>query len=262
MNRIWRYLSGPYVDNLSVHSCGFNATVIERSVGSNAFIIRLRHLMFYDQKYLDYFSSIRSEILDLCPVYSKRVLEVGCGSGHTLAMLKENKRCAETIGIELFEAAADEARDRVDKIYRMDVEKSPMPEQIGQFDLILLLDILEHLVDPWSFLQRLTDQHLAVKGKVVVSLPNARHFSLVLPLLFGQFNYVERGILDKTHLRFFTKSSAIKLLHSANLNIEATKATSLGSHLNSGKLNLLTLGLFSGFLASQYIFRASAIKEK
>lgn len=214
----------------------------------------------YNEKKSDYFSSARIEILDLLPKFSARVLEIGCGSGQTLEMLKEKQLCLETVGVELFAAAADEARNRADSIYCMDVEKSPMPENIGKFDLILLLDVLEHLVDPWIFLSHLVENYLADNGKVIVSLPNARHFSLVLPLLLGQFDYVERGILDKTHLRFFTKSSAASLLKSACLHVDGIKPTSLDLHLNSGKFNAITFGIFSEFIASQYIFLASIDK--
>jgi len=69
---------------------------------------------------------------------------------------------------------------------------------------------------------------------------------------------VESGILDKTHLRFFTKKSAIDLLHSAGLTVEAMQRTSLDIRLNSGKLNAVTLGIFKNFLTSQYVFRACA----
>ncbi len=215
-------------------------------------------MSLYSEKETSYFSTARTGILDLLPSFSARVLEIGCGAGQTLEMLKTKKLCRETVGVELFKDAADEARSKVDAIYCLDVEKSPMPENIGKFNLILLLDVLEHLVDPWAFLSRLTATHLADGGKVIVSLPNARHLSLVVPLLLGKFDYVERGILDKTHLRFFTKNSAADLLESAGLIIEETKPTSLDFHLKSGKLNAFTLGLFSGFIASQYIFRATA----
>lgn len=214
-------------------------------------------MSLYSEKEADYFSNARTGILDLLPRFSARVLEIGCGAGQTLEMLKIKKLCIETVGIELFTEAANEARSKVDTLYCMDVEKTPMPENIGKFNLILLLDVLEHLVDPWTFLSRLTNTHLADGGQIIISLPNARHFSLVIPLLLGQFNYAERGILDKTHLRFFTKNSAANLLKNAGLNIEAMKPTSLELHLNSGKLNAITFGLFSGFLASQYIFRAT-----
>lgn len=213
-------------------------------------------MTLYDDKKADYFSTTRTGILDLIPEFYPRVLEIGCGTGQTLTLLKESKRCAETVGIELFAEAADAARKKVDRVYCLDVEKETMPEESGKFDLILLLDVLEHLLDPWSVLARLAKEHLAVGGRVIVSLPNARHFSLVVPLLFGKFDYTERGIMDKTHLRFFTRDSAAQLLHGAGLTIEATKRTSLDFYLNSGKVNAITLGLFSEFLTSQYIFRA------
>lgn len=215
----------------------------------------------YNEKKPDYFSSSRHQIIELLPDFSQRVLEIGCGSGQTLEMLKKMQVCAQTVGVELFETAADSARKRVNTVYCLDVEKNPLPADIGKFDLILLLDVLEHLVDPWALLKHLTAEHLAVDGKIIISLPNVRHFSLVLPLLVGRFDYVERGILDKTHLRFFSKDSAIKLLKSAGLTIEAIKPASLDIHLNSGKLNAMTFGLFSGFIASQYLFRAAAAKE-
>ena len=214
-------------------------------------------MSLYEEKGFDYFSSARVEIIELLPKYSQRVLEVGCGSGQTLEMIKEKKYCLETVGIELFVAAANQARTRVDTVHCMDAENCSMPEGIGKFDLILLLDVLEHFVDPWGFLSRLINSHLSEGGKVIVSLPNARHFSMVGPLLCGRFDYVERGILDKTHLRFFTKSSAINFLKSAGLHVEFIKPTSLNLNLNSGKINAITLGIFSEFLASQYIFLAS-----
>jgi len=211
----------------------------------------------YESKEQNYFSAARHEILDLVPKFSKRVLEVGCGAGQTLEMLKMKNLCSATVGIELFSAAADEARSRVGEVYCLDVEKDKLPYHLDKFDLILLLDVLEHLVDPWSVLKTLTEKYLGDNGKIIISLPNAQHFSLVLPLIFGKFTYVERGVLDKTHLRFFTKSSAAELLSSAFLKIEALKRTSLDIGLNSGKLNLLTLGIFSNFIASQNIFLAS-----
>jgi hypothetical protein len=94
-------------------------------------------------------------------------------------------------------------------------------------------------------------------------LPNARHFACVLPLLLkGEFVYQERGILDKTHLRFFTRKSGVRLIQEAGLSIEKIKHTSLDWSLKSGKLNAVTLGLFSEFLTSQFIYLANATPYK
>ena len=86
---------------------------------------------------------------------------IGCGSGQTLQMLKEKKLCAETVGIELFADAAHEAKSRVDQVYHMDVEQSPLPTSLGKFDLILLLDVLEHLVDTVLYFEG--DRHHAYR---------------------------------------------------------------------------------------------------
>lgn len=215
----------------------------------------------YQSKIDDYFSAARKEILDLTPPFSARVLEIGCGSGQTLEMIKQLKLCHSTVGIELFEQAAENARTRVDKVYHLDIEKQEVPADLGQFDLILMLDVLEHLVDPWGVLEKVHRAHLKTDGKMIISLPNVRHFTCALPLLLkGEFAYQERGILDKTHLRFFTQKSGTKLIKEAGLCIEKIKPTSLDWSLNSGKLNAITLGLFSEFLTSQFIYLVQATR--
>jgi 2-polyprenyl-3-methyl-5-hydroxy-6-metoxy-1,4-benzoquinol methylase len=215
----------------------------------------------YQEKKSDYFSGARTVIIDLVPSGVNRVLEIGCGYGQTLLMLKKRNLCKETVGIELVESVASEASKNVDRIYALNVEKSELPSELGEFDLILLLDVLEHLVDPWGLLLKLKSNCLSKKGKVIISLPNARHFGLVLPLLSGSFDYVESGILDKTHLRFFTKKSAIALVKSAGLNVEKIKRKSLNLNLNSGKLNFVTFGLFSDFIATHYVLLCGNISE-
>lgn len=216
----------------------------------------------YEEKNIDYFSSSRSVILDMLPPNTvERVLEIGCGTGQTLAMLKDKGLCQQTVGIELFEDAAVKAEGIVDKIYCLNVESQTLPKDLGTFQLILILDVLEHLVNPWMFLEKLKNECLDDNGFIIISLPNARHFSLVLPLLMGRFDYQERGIRDKTHLRFFTQKSMLELIKGAGLKVEKTKRTSLDIKLNSGKLNLMTLGLFSDFLTSQYIFCCSPAKQ-
>lgn len=217
----------------------------------------------YESKKENYFSAARKEILDILPDFSARVLEIGCGAGQTLELIKKLKICESTVGIELFESAARSASTRVDKVYHLDIEKDSIPADMGKFDLILILDVLEHLVDPWTILQRIQSNYLKPYGKMIISLPNARHFTYLVPLLIkGELKYQERGILDKTHLRFFTRKSGIRMLEEAGLSIEKVKCTSLERSLNSGKFNALTFGIFSEFLTSQYIYLVNVGNQK
>ena len=91
------------------------------------------------------------------------------------------------------------------------------------FDCILLADVLEHLVDPWTILRRLTD-HLEPQGLVVTSLPNVRHYTTLLSLLVGKrWPYRDRGIHDRTHLRFFAQRNVVELFQSAGLTITSMR---------------------------------------
>lgn len=168
-----------------------------------------------------YFSHVRREIAPLLPDHMQRVLEVGCGEGATLAWLKQQNRAQQVVGVEYSEAAAAVARQHLDQVWQGDVEKLPL-ETLGQFDVVLCLDVLEHLVDPWQTLQRLRGL-LRPGGCIIVSVPNVQHYSVVLPLLLhGRWPYQAAGILDRTHLRFFTRSSAEQLLQSAGLTLSGT----------------------------------------
>ncbi len=217
-------------------------------------------MSYYDLKDAGYFSIGRVEILDLVPVFSSRVLEIGCGSGQTLAILKKMERCRETVGIEVCVVAAETARNQVDTVFCLDAERDGMPPDIGRFDLILLLDVLEHLIDPWQFLAQVREKYLQDGGRIIISLPNARHLSLVFPLLLGRFDYVESGVRDRTHLRFFTLSSALQMIRSAGLNVERYRPNGRHGAVLKKILSLLTFGIASGFITYQYVFLASAAK--
>jgi 2-polyprenyl-3-methyl-5-hydroxy-6-metoxy-1,4-benzoquinol methylase len=99
-----------------------------------------------------------------------------------------------------------------------------IPALEGQFDAIVYADVLEHLVDPLRVLSEI-DRHLAPEGLVILSVPNVAHLYIRLLLLCGRFDYVDRGILDRTHLRFFTARSLRSLLANAGLVIERFTAT-------------------------------------
>lgn len=213
-----------------------------------------------DKAYLDnnmeYFSQVRREIFPFLPEKIARVLEVGCGTGDTLGFIKQSGRCEWAGGIELVSSAAAIARDKVDLLIEGNIEAIELPFEEGSLDVILCLDILEHLVDPWRVVQKL-DKLLKPGGLLIASIPNVRHCRLVVPLLFlGKWQYRDSGILDKTHLRFFVRESAIALMESSGLKAEQVRTTGLDRGSKGWIANLLTLGLFKSFFERQFLICA------
>ena len=136
---------------------------------------------------------------------SSRVLDVGSGSGAIGEALK-----ARSI-MNLYAIEIDEhAREHVKDIYRETA--SDISAFSGQtFDLILLLDVLEHMTDPFEYLGKMVSM-LRPSGKILISLPNVAHWSVRLPLLFGMFDYRDRGIMDRTHYQFFPRKRVREML--------------------------------------------------
>ncbi len=209
----------------------------------------------YEDKQESYFAFVRKDIEPLLPPRAGRVLEVGCGGGATLAWLKASGRAGWTVGIELFADAAAVARERLDELYEGDVDQHLGRFAPGTFDLVLCLDVLEHLVDPWGTLRRLQSL-LRPGGQIIVSLPNVRHHSIVLPLLLsGKWRYEDAGIMDRTHLRFFSRETAIDLLQQAGLQLADECPTYAWGSRDKWK-DLLTFGVFRNLLSFQYLLRA------
>jgi len=205
-------------------------------------------------KSLSYYKQVRTEILPLLPRRFRRVLDVGCGEGATACYLKENGYCEWAAGIEVSPQAAAVARQRLDLVIERDLNSLQLPVTLAPLDVILCLDVLEHLIDPWGCVDQLQSL-LSPNGVIVASIPNVRNVRVLLPLLLlGQWDYVEEGILDSTHLRFFTRRSAVSLLARNGL-IVVCVTPHYGRYLRL--LNALTLSLFSDFLATQFLICAA-----
>jgi 2-polyprenyl-3-methyl-5-hydroxy-6-metoxy-1,4-benzoquinol methylase len=209
----------------------------------------------YEDKQNNYFAFVRKDIEPLLPKRTGRVLEVGCGRGGTLAWLKATGRARWVVGIELFADAAAVARTKLDELHEGDVDQHIDILAPGSFDLILCLDVLEHLVDPWATLRRLQSL-LRPGGQLIASLPNIRHHSVVLPLLLtGKWRYETAGIMDRTHLRFFSRATAIDLLQQAGLQLADEHSTYAWGSWDKWK-DRLTFGLLRNFLSFQYLLSA------
>ena len=154
--------------------------------------------------------------------YNKSVLEVGCATGYfTKAMVD---RGCKVVGIELDPAAAAVAEDWAERVVVGDIDRGDVWDQVDDesFDVVLCGDVLEHLRDPLGAL-RSAVRKLKPDGVVVTSLPNVAHGDVRLALLHGTFRYRDVGLLDRTHIRFFTLETMRELLRDAGLLVVDTK---------------------------------------
>ena len=166
----------------------------------------------------DYYADPRPDVQRLVTASGKRFLDVGCGSGELGAALKQNG-AAHVAGIELHSDSAARARERLDVFVEGDVLTAELPFQEGEFDYLVFADVLEHMPAPERVLARVLP-FLRPDGRLVVSVPNYRFYSVLLRLVFDRWEYTDHGIRDRTHLRIFTKRVLVELLEDAGLRVE------------------------------------------
>ena len=165
-----------------------------------------------------YAGTDRREMLRFVPDDAATVLDVGCSVGNFGALLK-NDRNVEVWGVEIDPEAVAIANGKLDKVICGPFDAAlPLAER--HFDCIVFNDVLEHMVDPYSAL-RFAKQLLAPKGRIVASIPNVRYFgNMWLLVKHKSWKYEDAGILDRTHLRFFTESSIRDMFTDAGYVIE------------------------------------------
>jgi len=166
-----------------------------------------------------------------------KILEVGCASGYFGAVLKNEGH--ELWGIEISPEAAVQASTRLDHVYVGTIEDF-LKEHDGQnigFDYIIFGDVLEHLTDPTKVLRK-CHSLLKYDGRVIASIPNVAHLAVRLMLLDGRWKYSKLGIMDDTHLRFFTKSSILEMFSDAKFAIEAMDCVRLPVELVSDQIGI------------------------
>jgi 2-polyprenyl-3-methyl-5-hydroxy-6-metoxy-1,4-benzoquinol methylase len=163
-----------------------------------------------------------------------RIFEGGISSGYLSRKFVEEGRHVD--GAEIDPLAAEQARKICDRVWVGDLQTFDVAEMDLNYDVLLFGDTLEHLPDPMAVLQRLRTK-LSPTGVLVVSLPNVANWSVRLRLLLGNFNYRDRGILDRTHLRFFTKRTAVKLLEDAGFAVVRQQAAVPVPLLTSARLS-------------------------
>jgi SAM-dependent methyltransferase len=168
----------------------------------------------------------RVELTGLFASDRKRLLDVGCASGATSALLKELIPGLEAWGVEPDPVAAQLAARRLDKVFAKKLEDVDLLSEglrHGDIDAVLLADVLEHMYDPWRALMQLKP-FLAADAQVVISLPNVRNVGLVSDLVDGRFDYQKWGLLDITHIRFFTLDGAVRMLQETGYGVRRVQA--------------------------------------
>ncbi|MEH6820656.1 MAG: class I SAM-dependent methyltransferase [Dietzia psychralcaliphila] len=164
----------------------------------------------------------RPEMGKFIPGGASSILEVGCASGgFALTIRDELGSDCKVFGIDAVEHQVESARalgafDHVDHGYF----PGGLSSQSRRYDVIVFNDVLEHVVDPWELL-RSAREYLSPGGQIVASIPNVQFLPNVVGLLRGRWEYVNEGILDRTHVRFFTRSSMVALFEEAGFGVQS-----------------------------------------
>jgi 2-polyprenyl-3-methyl-5-hydroxy-6-metoxy-1,4-benzoquinol methylase len=178
----------------------------------------------YRDKPAGYFGSSRPDIVHLLQTGPQSaILELGCGAGGTGRAAMAAGKAGRYVGIELDEGAAAIAAEHLSQVIVGDVGDIDLAPMAGTFDALIISEVLEHLTDPWTTLERLV-RCLKPGGAVFASSPNIAHWHVLRDLLVGRFVYAEVGVMDKTHLRWFTPDSYREMFEGAGVEVLEVRA--------------------------------------
>jgi 2-polyprenyl-3-methyl-5-hydroxy-6-metoxy-1,4-benzoquinol methylase len=197
-----------------------------------------------------YYSLDRAELVAELPRPIGRALDVGCGEGGVGRSLRV-AGASQVHGVEIMPAAAAVARETLDSVFAGSVEDAIAEGALaGPFDTICCYDVLEHLVDPEAVLRQLRGL-AAPDARLHVSIPNARHFSLVYDLVVrGTFGYTDFGHRDATHLRWYTRRDLVAMVERMGWRVAWTVGDTAGGH--NRRADRLTRGRARELLALQW----------
>lgn len=219
----------------------------------------------YDDKGEIYFRGERPELHHYFPHTQGPVLDIGCGAGGFGEVLKSRFGMdVEIWGVEPTSAPAQKAGEKLDRVICAPAEQavSELPE--GYFDVIVFNDSLEHMIEPALVLAQLSGK-LRAGGKIFACIPNVRYYRVLFDLVFRKdWVYQDEGVLDRTHLRFFTRRGMIRLLQDAGYEVHSMHGIRcvLKRHRKKVKwLQRLSFGFFDDIAFMQYACVAS-IREQ
>ncbi|MCA9301584.1 class I SAM-dependent methyltransferase [Candidatus Saccharibacteria bacterium] len=157
-----------------------------------------------------------TKLYDLVPVGVK-VLDVGCSSGNFGAELIGKKKCT-VVGIDIDKDDVELSKKRLTESHLLNIESDDL-SIVGKFDVIVMADVIEHLIDPAKALKKL-GKHLNPDGKLIFSVPNMANFANRIELLKGRFEYTEYGLLDQTHLHYYDRVQLEAVLADGGFEVE------------------------------------------
>lgn len=200
------------------------------------------------QKDSHYYVRLKAWMLPLIQDGPNSIMDMGCASGRMGEKLLDVGKAKEVFGVEIFESAAEEASRIYQKVFVGDIEAMDLDFKEA-FDYVICGDILEHLKDPYQVVRRIY-RWLKPGGCLLVCVPNVRSHRVVRDLVFkGKWEYVDAGIMDKTHMRFFTRSSCRAMIAEAGFKVYHEQMIISGPKKNG--FDRMTFRLFEEFLADQ-----------
>jgi 2-polyprenyl-3-methyl-5-hydroxy-6-metoxy-1,4-benzoquinol methylase len=210
----------------------------------------------------------RMDVVDLIAHPPTNVLEIGCAAGATGLFVKKRFPGCRYTGIELDPGFCATAATRLDRCIQCNLDEAGALGRAldgNPFDLVICADVLEHLYDPWRILHELLGL-MSPGGTLIASLPNLQHISVLQEIVDGRFRYQPHGLLDATHIRFFTRKEIFELFRGTGWTIECCVRKMTGSvpdnrfptHVLHGRIQIrdVTREEAEDFLTFQYLIRA------
>ena len=199
-----------------------------------------------------YYGNERPEILEFIPNDIKTILDVGCGYGGFLDLIKRNLN-VETWGIELVDSVAKTLDGHIDYILKGSIEENCLSLPNNYFDCITFNDVLEHLTYPDQVLISIKEK-FSDKGVLVTSLPNVRYLRNLYNLIIRKdWKYEDSGILDKTHFRFFTKKSMVRMFKDSGYEVISINGIFKLNDFKFKFFNMMTFGFFEDCFFERFV---------
>ncbi|MBE1290331.1 MAG: methyltransferase domain-containing protein [Rhodobacteraceae bacterium] len=208
----------------------------------------------------------RKDVISMLQVAPTRCLDIGCSNGALGAAIKEKYPAATVVGVDYDSDFVKVAQTRLDHAVCLDLDNGGPVPKLGSFDLIILADVLEHLRNPKDVLRNILEQNAADGCRVVISVPNVQHVTVIFNVIMGVWPERDRGIFDRTHLRWFTLRTLKNLAQSSDLDIVKIRRNyrffdTPGLRINK-LARLFALPLLRNFFAYQYVVLMRAKKIK